>query len=480
MEQHPIVEILEKRKGGESVGVYSVCSANRFVIEAAMERARETGTRALIEATANQVNQFGGYTGMQPADFAAFVYDIAEKTGLPRQSLILGGDHLGPLTWQNEREGPAMEKSEELVRAYVSAGFTKIHIDTSMMLADDDRAEKLSDAAIARRAARLAKVSEEAYASLRAQGVQRAQGAQGAQGVQRAQGVQGVQGAQGLQEAPGSQGLQGAHGAHGGEAPAPVYVIGSEVPVPGGAQENDESISVTTAEQFEQTREAFEREFSALGLTDAMERIIAVVVQPGVEFSDETVTPYNRERAKKLCACLEKRPGLVFEGHSTDYQTRACLRQMVEDGIAILKVGPALTYALRQALFALNDIENELLAGKGIALSGFRDVLEEAMLSNPLYWEKYYHDDAHSSASFKRKYSFSDRCRYYLPEKKVAGAIETLMANIDGAHVPVSVLEQYMPLQYTHVREGRLSMDATAIIKDRVKDFIDDYLFAVT
>ena len=434
MKQHPITGIMEKRKNGESVGVFSVCSANRFVIEAAFERAQETGTYALIEATANQVNQFGGYTGMDPDGFAAYVYDIADKTNFPQESVILGGDHLGPLTWQNDTEETAMEKSETLIRGYVSAGFTKIHIDTSMMLADDDKDKKLSDGTIARRASRLARISEDAYTSLRAQK---------------------------------------------NEAQAPVYVIGSEVPVPGGAQENDENISVTTAEQFEQTYEIFEKEFFAAGLEEAFERIVGVVVQPGVEFSDETVTPYNREKAKNLCTCLKKYPGIVFEGHSTDYQTRDCLKQMVEDGIAILKVGPALTYALRQALFSLSDIESELLFGKGIVLSGFRDVLEEAMLSNPVYWKKYYHDDDISSAFIKRKYSFSDRCRYYLPEKEVSCAIETLLTNINNVHIPLSVLEQYMPIQYTHIREGRLRMDAAAIIKDRVKDYINDYMFAV-
>ena len=232
---------------------------------------------------------------------------------------------------------------------------------------------------------------------------------------------------------------------------------------------------MTTAEQFEQTWETFEREFPG----DAFDRIVSVVVQPGVEFSDDSVVPYDRDKAKGLCASLRNHPGLVFEGHSTDYQTRALLKQMVEDGIAILKVGPALTYALRQALFALNDIENELLTGKGIALSGFRDVLEEAMMADPHYWEKYYKDDDNSSAAFKRKYSFSDRCRYYLPEQRVEASIETLLANINNAYIPVSVLEQYMPIQYTRLREGKLGMRSGAIIKDRVKDYIDDYLFAV-
>jgi D-tagatose-1,6-bisphosphate aldolase subunit GatZ/KbaZ len=433
MKTHPIQEIVKTHKEGRRAGIYSACCANRFVIEAVMEKARETGTYALIEATANQVNQFGGYTGMNPLDFADFVRGIAKELAFPVESIILGGDHLGPLTWQNEPEESAMEKSEELIRQYVSAGFTKIHIDTSMMLADDDKTAKLSDAVIARRAARLAQASEAAYSKLQSQKA---------------------------------------------DTCAPVYVIGSEVPIPGGAQENDEQISVTTAEQFEQTYETFKQEFCAHSLQDAFDRIVGVVVQPGVEFSDETVTQYDRENAQGLCASLKKHPNIVFEGHSTDYQTKTCLRQMVEDGIAILKVGPALTYVLRQALFALNDIENELLSGTDTSLSDFRNVLENAMLSDPVYWGKYYHGSEREIA-LKRKYSLSDRCRYYLPVKEVAAAIDVLLGNINDAGIPLSVLEQYMPIQYAHIREGKLTMNAEAILKDRVKDYIDDYMFAV-
>ena len=105
---HPIKKITTAGKNSGVRGVYSACTANFRVIEAVCERALETGTVALVEATANQVNQFGGYTGMLPGDYAAAVRETAKKAGLPESSLILGGDHLGPLTWQNEDEGPAM------------------------------------------------------------------------------------------------------------------------------------------------------------------------------------------------------------------------------------------------------------------------------------------------------------------------------------------------------------------------------------
>ncbi len=55
-------------QGGARVGITSVCSAHPMVIEAAMAQALRRGHEpvVLIEATSNQVNQDGGYTGMSP------------------------------------------------------------------------------------------------------------------------------------------------------------------------------------------------------------------------------------------------------------------------------------------------------------------------------------------------------------------------------------------------------------------------------
>ena len=54
-------------------GIPSICSAHPVVIEAAMRHAARLGLPVLIEATCNQVNQDGGYTGMTPDLFVAFV-----------------------------------------------------------------------------------------------------------------------------------------------------------------------------------------------------------------------------------------------------------------------------------------------------------------------------------------------------------------------------------------------------------------------
>ena len=98
MHRHPIRKMIEKRKKGIFCALPSYCSANELVIEAIMEEAGRNDDFVLIEATANQVNQYGGYTGMQAADFVAYINEIADRVGFDKERLMLGGDHLGPLT----------------------------------------------------------------------------------------------------------------------------------------------------------------------------------------------------------------------------------------------------------------------------------------------------------------------------------------------------------------------------------------------
>ncbi len=152
---NPIKKLLSETEQTNVKGIYSVCSANRLVLKASFLKAKEHNSYALIEATANQVNQSGGYTGMQPKDFVDFCLKIADEAEFEHKHIIFGGDHLGPHVWRNETEDTAMEKAKELVRLYVEAGFTKIHIDTSMRLKNDNAKEKLGVDTIGRRAALL-------------------------------------------------------------------------------------------------------------------------------------------------------------------------------------------------------------------------------------------------------------------------------------------------------------------------------------
>jgi len=432
MNKHPLQEIIVAQKKGIPVGAYSACTANELIIEAAIARAKRDQDDVLIEATANQVNQYGGYTGMKPVDFRDFVFAIAQKAHFPKEKIILGGDHLGPLTWKNLVSEKALAEARELIQQFVLAGFTKIHLDTSMHLADDDQNRKLDTSVIAERGAVLCQAAEQAYAELRS--------------------------------------------VHPDALP-PVYIVGSEVPIPGGSQEAEEGIQVTKVADFEETVNVFKTAFNRRNLQKAWEHVIAVVVQPGVEFGDESIHEYNREAAKDLTQALKKYPNLVFEGHSTDYQTAAALKQMVEDGIAILKVGPALTFALREGLFALNSIENELFRDNPeINLSNFINVLDAAMVKNPENWQKHYHGSG-SSIRLARKYSFSDRCRYYLPVQEVRDALDLLINNLKSVTIPLTLISQYLPIQYTKIRNGLLNNDPESLVKDRVVNCIDEYLY---
>src|SRR5665648_520122 len=91
-------DVLARHREGQGVGITSVCSANPLVIQAACEQAVADDATVLIEATSNQVDQFGGYTGMRPSDFRDLVHGIAEGAGLSRGRVVLGGQrspHVG-------------------------------------------------------------------------------------------------------------------------------------------------------------------------------------------------------------------------------------------------------------------------------------------------------------------------------------------------------------------------------------------------
>lgn len=412
---------------GESEGVYSVCCSHPLVLEAAVDQAISDDSGLLIEATANQVNQFGGYTGMLPTDFRDHVYAICAKRGMALDRVVLGGDHLGPVCWTSETEADAMAKSEDLVRAFAQAGFAKIHLDCSMPLAGDP--EVLDDTVVAARAARLCAATEAAAIA-----------------------------------AFGSSSI--------------VYVIGTEVPPPGGADEALDELEVTPQERVEHTLAVHREAFAAAGLEQAWQRVIAIVVQPGVEFDHSAVIDYRPDRALHLKQLAEL-PGnsIAFEAHSTDYQRPEAFSDLVRDHFAVLKVGPALTFALREALFALSHIEDELVTDAS-QRSDLRQVCEQRMLAEPKNWQRFYHGDA-DEQRLLRRYSLSDRIRYYWPDPQIEAAVSRMFANIDRCGpIPLGLLSQYLPHQSEHLREGLVANEATALTKDAVRVAIAPYASA--
>jgi len=413
---------LAKRRQGVAAGIYSVCSAHPWVIRAAAEQAAADGSLLLVEATSNQVNQFGGYTGMRPEEFRDFVLEHVRAAEVDADRLILGGDHLGPNPWRELPAAEAMERAETMVAEYARAGFGKIHLDASMACGDDPA--QLSDETVAQRTVRLCKAAEAACEA--------------------------------------------------GERP--VYVIGTEVPVPGGATHAVKELEATSVAAAAYTLAVHKRAFAEQGLAGVWPRVIALVVQPGVEFDHDAVVAYDRRKARALVEWLRVQPEeIVFEAHSTDYQLPRAYVELVEDGFAILKVGPALTFAMREALEALEDMEAQLVAEGQRSRLG--EVIEETMLCEPKDWLPYYPGSA-AEQKLRRRCSYSDRVRYYWPRPEIAAAVEWLVANLSGVKIPESMLSRYLPAQYLRLRMKEISGDPVSLIVDRVRDVLRTYAAA--
>ncbi len=396
-----IADIARLRHGGRRVGITSICTAHPLAIEAALLQGIADGAPVLIEATCNQVNPEGGYTGMTPDGFRAFVRGIAGRVGFDPASLVLGGDHLGPNPWRALPASDAMDRAEAMIAAYAGAGFGKLHLDTSMGCRGEPAA--LPDDLTAERAARMAAAAERAA---------------------RAAGL-----------------------------PPPVYVIGTEVPVPGGATHALDGLEVTRPEAALATVEVHRRAFARAGLGDAFGRAVGVVVQPGVEFGHADVIPYDPAAARGLAAALRDMPQFVFEAHSTDYQPAAALKALVDDGFAILKVGPGLTFALREALYGLDHIADVL--DPRSERGALRDAMEALMLDEPDQWSRYY-DGAGAALAAQRHFSYSDRIRYYWPHPRAGAAVDALMARLGDGEIPATLVSQYLPRLWDEVRDGRV------------------------
>jgi D-tagatose-1,6-bisphosphate aldolase subunit GatZ/KbaZ len=424
---HPVLaEVLRAQGRGLARGLPSVCSAHPVVLRAAFEQALADGSAVLVESTCNQVNQEGGYTGMRPAGFVAFVLRLAEEAGLPAGRLVLGGDHLGPGPWTALGAAAAMGRAAEMVRQYVAAGYAKIHLDASMRCADDPPGP-LADAVASDRTAELA-AAVEATAG----------------------------------RAPG--------------APAPVYVIGTEVPPAGGQAGAHEGPTPTRVEDAQRGRDLTREAFARRGLERAFERVLAQVVQPGVEFGDDVVYTYRREAAAGLRAWAASGEGLVFEAHSTDYQEAAALGALVEDRFAFLKVGPELTFAVREAVFALEAIERELLERRAPErLSGMRAALERAMDRDPRHWRAWYAGADEEGQRLRRQFSLSDRARYYWPAPEVREAVLRLFANLDAERLPRGLVSQYLPGSVEAAEAGPREGQAARLARRHVRRVLARY-----
>ncbi|SNT73609.1 class II D-tagatose-bisphosphate aldolase non-catalytic subunit [Paracoccus seriniphilus] len=391
-------KIIRANRTQNGAALPSVCSAHPDVLTAALLLAEELDRPLLVEATSNQVNHQGGYTGMTPADFIAALRRRATTLGTDPDRLMFGGDHLGPQAWKDQPPENAMREARSMISAYVEAGFTKIHLDCSEGCAGEPAT--LTDAPAAARAAELAGVAEAAAAD-----------------------------------------------------PSQLrYIIGTEVPPPGGARHDDEGIAPTPPERANATLIAHREAFAEAGQQAAFDRVRGLVVQPGLEFAPAHVDRFDISAPDHLSAVLEPWPDLCFEAHSTDYQYPQVFEELARRNFAILKVGPALTFAWREALYALSHIDQWLNGGNHIS-----ELAESVMTQSDGYWKSHYHGSS-DHQRLMRHFGLADRIRYYWARPDLSTAVQQLRDRLNAARPPMPLVTQYLA-EETVARAEALPLD---------------------
>ncbi len=290
-----------------------------------------------------------------------------------------------------------MARARELVRQCVLAGYAKLHLDASMRLAGDPGApEAPLDAAIAtERTAELCAAAEQAHA-----------------------------------EAAGG-------------SPPPLYVIGTDVPAPGG------EVGEAAAPGRDHRRRGRARQSRSPGTRFAKRGLESAVGARGrggaaaggrlhqharVRLPARAGGPARRARPRV--------PGLVFEAHSTDYQRPASLRALVADRFAVLKVGPRSDLRLPRGR-ARPRGDRARVAGRpprrrGRAACGRRS--RRRWPPSPRTGAGH-HAEADEACAALRAFGFSDRVRYYWPAPAVRAALGRLFANLRRSPPPLPLAE---------------------------------------
>jgi len=409
-----LLELCEGRRQGRPRALPAVCSAHPLVLRAAMDEVLSAGGPLLVEASGNQVNPLGGYTGLTPEGYRTFVLGLAAEAGFDPSRLIFGGDRLGPGPWRVQPAAQAMAKAGSLVQACVAAGFRKLHLDTAVACGGDGTA--VAPETAARRAASLCLLAEQTW-----------------------------------HEHP--------------DGHPPVYVLGVDAPGESGPR-------VTPVPEVHRALVLFREALAQEGAAGAWERVVALSVQPGVAFSETTVHPYDRKKARPLAKAIAGRRPWMFEAHGADYQHPGVLRDLVEDGAGILKVGPWLTFACREALFALEDVARELNGG-GPSIE-LRVVLDRAMRKDPVHWKDHHHGP---DRSYTRLFSYRDRSRYYWTDPEVEAEVERLLAATAGP-LPSQLLSRHLPMALDAVLDGELEPNGRAIVLHAVRRVFGHYVAA--
>ena len=168
-------------------------------------------------------------------------------------------------------------------------------------------------------------------------------------------------------------------------------------------------------------------------------------------------------------------PGLVFEAHSTDYQPQESLTRLVADGFAVLKVGPGLTFALREALYGLDQIATALCPSWHE--HSLMDEMEKEMLGRPGYWQPDYRGEPNDQRVL-RHFSYSDRIRYYWASPAPQRAVTRLLDCLSETTIPEPLISQFLPSLYRRVADGTVPAAPRELALEAVRDVLRVYAAA--
>ena len=280
----------------------SFCTSNFDVLKVLMIFSKYHQLPTLIESTSNQVNQFGGYTGLKPLQFKQKVDKLCKSVKLPSKLLIIGGDHLGPLPWKNVNKKSAMKNAKILVKKCLNAKYKKIHIDTAIVCRD----EKNIDRNI------IVNRCEEILKSLTKNDLKNV-----------------------------------------------FIVVGTEVPFAGGGDHLKPVI--TKLESIKKEYLLYSKIFKQKKILK--KKPFALVIDPGIGFNNLAITTTNLFGFRKKNS-FSKKNNFYFEAHSSDYQSRTDLKRLVENNFKFLKVGPELTYIYSKSIFKMQSIEKLIYTKK--------------------------------------------------------------------------------------------------------------------
>ena len=406
--------IITRNQAGECIAIPSVCSAHPEVLSASMQLASNLNLPMVIEATSNQVNQFGGYTGMNAHKFVSFIDDLKSKHRIASNIIELGGDHLGPQVWKSQAVDVAMSKANDLVSEYIRAGIKKIHLDCSEGCANEP--PLVDSETAAERAADLAVSCLDAAST-----------------------------------------------------PEEVlFVIGTEVPPPGGARLGDDGqIIPTSPESAVKTLEEHRTAFAKKGIADSWSQVAGLVLQPGIEFGPDEIFTMSKNTNCDFRGVISEYSGICLEAHSTDFQPPETFARLANMGFAFQKVGPALTFTLRRALYAIDQIVQTL---NPLAVS-LPQVMEAAMRNNPKHWKSHYSENDYS----KWHFSYADRIRYYWPLPSVQEAVDNLIFTFDTLKVPDHILEETFSLEVMERSHGLAESQGRSIVRSAVQGALLPY-----